>query len=74
MNWDDCKKEKVKKIRPDLERAKSMRVLAQKRLQSIGRRRVSDDAEFIVEDYYETMKELMTSLLYASGYNSYSHE
>jgi uncharacterized protein (UPF0332 family) len=74
MKWEECEKDKVKKIQPNLERAKSMRDLAVKRLRSIKRRRKTDDPEFIAEDYYETVKELITSLLFIRGYKSYSHE
>lgn len=74
MKWSDCLKQKVKEIKPDLERAKSMRQLAEKRLGEINKRRGNTPAEFIVEDYYETVKELITALLYAEGYKSYSHE
>ena len=51
-----------------------MRDLAVKRLGSIKRRRKTDDQEFIAEDYYETVKELITSLLFIRGYKSYSNE
>ena len=74
MKWEDCTKQKVKKIEPNKERAKSMRDLAQKRLESIKRRRTTDDPEFIIEDYYEAAKELITALLFIKGYKSYSHE
>ncbi|MBN2251969.1 MAG: HEPN domain-containing protein [Candidatus Altiarchaeota archaeon] len=74
MNWEECEKQKVKKIEPNPERAKSMRDLAQKRLESIKRRRKTDDPEFITEDYYESIKELVTALLFSKGYKSYSHE
>jgi uncharacterized protein (UPF0332 family) len=74
MRWEDCVKEKVKEVKPNLERAKSMRDLAVKRLESIRRRRGTDDPEFIVEDYYEAMKELITAMLFSRGFKSYSHE
>ncbi|MFH1055640.1 MAG: hypothetical protein V1744_06065 [Candidatus Altiarchaeota archaeon] len=74
MKWTDCMKEKVKAIRPDNERAKAMTELAVKRLNSIARRRQTEDPEFIVEDYYESIKELTTALLFSRGYKSYSHE
>ena len=74
MNWDECIKQKVKKTKPDPERAKSLKQLAEKRLYEIHKRRSDTYPEFIVEDYYETIKELITSLLYLEGYKSYSHE
>jgi uncharacterized protein (UPF0332 family) len=74
MNWDDCLKNKIKKIQPDTERAKSLTQIAQKRLESIKRRRQKEYPEFIVEEYYETIKELITALLLEKGYKSYSHE
>ncbi len=74
MKWEDCRKQKVKEIVPNKERAKSMRDLAVKRMESVKRRRETDAPEFILEDYYEIIKELITSLLFVKGFKSYSHE
>ena len=74
MKWKDCIGVKVKKIKPDLERAYSMLSLAERRLNSINRRRHIENSEFLVEDYYECIKELITSILFSKGYKSYSHE
>jgi uncharacterized protein (UPF0332 family) len=74
MDWEDCLKNKVKEIKPDPERAKSMKQLAERRMEEINKRRKTAYPEFIVEDYYETIKELITSVLYLHGFKSYSHE
>jgi len=74
VKWRECLKHKVKKIKPDRERAVSLQKLAAKRQKSIERRRNTEEPEFLIEDYYEVIKELITAILAVKGYKSYSHE
>lgn len=75
MNWDECLQEHVRQKRKDLEEAKALLALAEEREEFL--RQAPQPERFsrlIVEGYYETIKELITALLTADGYISYSHE
>lgn len=64
--------EEVFKITKDIERAKSLFDLAKDRLKIIEilpREKIYK----IVEEYYEVIKELLTSLMYIEGYKTLSH-
>lgn len=74
MKWDDCLEYKVKKVKENPEQAKALFELANKRLESINKRRKDEYAQFLIESYYEVIKELISSLLSIHGYKSYSHE
>jgi hypothetical protein len=74
MKWDDCLEYKVKKVKENSEQAKALFELAKKRLNSIKKRRKDEYPQFLIESYYETIKELISALLSIHGYKSYSHE
>jgi uncharacterized protein (UPF0332 family) len=74
MKWDDCLEYKIKKVKENPEQAKALFELANKRLESINKRRKDEYAQFLIESYYEVIKELISSLLSIHGYKSYSHE
>jgi len=74
MRWEDCLEYKVKKIKENPEQAKALFQLANRRLKSIEKRRKDEYPQLLIESYYEAIKELISSLLAASGYKSYSHE
>ena len=74
MRWDDCLDYKVKKVKENPEQAKALYELALKRLESINKRIKDEYPQFLIESYYETIKELISSLLSIHGYKSYSHE
>lgn len=74
MKWDDCLDYKVKKVKENSEQAKALFELAKKRLESINKRRKDEYPQFLIESYYETIKELISALLAIHGYKSYSHE
>lgn len=73
MDWEECRKRHVKEIKPNEERARSLRDTAERRLEFIRKSRNKGGAEFIAENYYETAKELITSLMFIKGFKSYSH-
>lgn len=74
MRWDDCLDYKVKKVKENPEQAKSLYELALKRIKSINKRKNDEYSQFLIESYYETIKELVSSLLSIHGLKSYSHE
>jgi uncharacterized protein (UPF0332 family) len=74
MRWDDCLDYKVKKVKENPEQAKDLLELAKRRLESIRKRRKDEYPQFLIESYYETIKELISALLAIHGYKSYSHE
>lgn len=72
MNFDDCiKKGLVKKTAENKAISSSLVKLANIRLEDIGK---FSSTTLKVESYYEVIKELITALLAADGYKSYSHE
>jgi len=75
MNWRDCvDHNKVKQVRKNPEQANSLLELANKRFESIEKRKDYEYPQLLLEDYYETIKELVSALLTIHGYKSYSHE
>lgn len=74
MRWDDCLEYKVKKVKENPEQAKAILELAKRRLESTKKRRKDEYPQFLIESYYEVIKELISSLLAIHGYKSYSHE
>ena len=74
MKWEDCLEYKVKKVKENPEQAKALSQLAKKRLESINKRKEDEYPQFLIESYYEVIKELISSLLAYHGYKSYSHE
>ena len=74
MRWDECLEYKVKKVKENPDQAKALFQLATKRLKSIERRREDEFPQFLLESYYEAIKEFICALLALHGYKSYSHE
>ena len=74
MDWGECLEGDVKKKRPDFEEAKSLLLMAEKREAYISTKDKMEFASLVIEDYYEIIKELITAILSADGYKSYSHE
>lgn len=74
MRWDECLTYKVKKVQKNPEQARLLLQLAQKRVESIKKRRDEEFPPFLLEFYYEAIKELLCALLAIHGYKSYSHE
>ncbi len=75
MDWEDCvKRNSVKQVQRNPEQANSLFALAKKRLESIDKRKDYEYPQLLLEDYYETIRELISALLSLHGYKSYSHE
>lgn len=73
MDWEKCKERNIKEVKPNKEKAKSLLKMAEKRLEFVEENKSKNKSEFIVENYYEVIKELITSLLSLKGYKSYNH-
>lgn len=71
MNWNECKKKHVRKVSVDEFQIKSLKNKAIKRLK---RARNSKDIDFVVEDYYEVIKELLVCLMLSHGLRSKNHQ
>jgi len=75
MDWKECVNyNKVKRVQKNPEQANSLLELAKRRFESIEKRKDYDYPQLLLEDYYETIKELISALLTIHGYKSYSHE
>lgn len=71
--WD-ATSEKVSKIKPDKEKAKSLLQIIQLREKNIGTMKADEFATLVVEGYYEIIKELITALMSIDGWKTVSHE
>jgi hypothetical protein len=75
MSWGVCLKEHIKSIYPDAEKARALLKMAALRNEFWSN--LKFDAKYtsiVVEGYYETIKELLTALLYLEGLKSDNHE
>ncbi len=71
MSWGKCKREFVRKITPDVEMIESLKEKSTRRSE---RARQGTDTDFIVEDYYEAINELLIAYLLKNGYRSKNHQ
>ena len=71
--WDEHS-EKVSRIRPDKEKAKSLLKIVELREKDLGPKDKGEFATLIVEGYYEIIKELITAIMSIDGYKTVSHE
>ncbi|MFQ6061130.1 MAG: hypothetical protein ACE5KV_07555 [Thermoplasmata archaeon] len=64
MDWTECiDRGKVKEVRKNPEQARSLVEPAKKRLESIEKRKDYEYPQLLIEDYYETIKELLSALI-----------
>jgi uncharacterized protein (UPF0332 family) len=72
-NWDDCLFNKsTKKTTPDLKRAKSLIETANERI-SLIKEINEKNSNFVFEDYYTSMLEILQAKLFLEGYNVLNH-
>ena len=71
--WDEHS-EKVSRIRPDKEKAKSLLKIVELREKDLKSKDKKEFATLIVEGYYEIIKELITGIMSIDGYKTISHE
>jgi len=75
MNWDECKKDFIRKVEIDLERIESLIKRANQRLKRAESTKISlDNVSFVVEDYYEIIKELLVAYLLKEGLRAKNHQ
>jgi len=75
MNWNLCEKEFIRIVKRDERRVKSIIDRALIRLKIVEGIKVSEDSiSFIVEGYYEVIKELLVAYLLSNGLRSKNHQ
>lgn len=72
-NWEDClTNNSVRKISPDTERAKSLKETAKERINLI--KQINEkNCNFVFEDYYTSLIELIQAQTFEKGYNILNH-
>ena len=73
LPWDETS-EKVSKIRPDSEKAKSLLKMTALHERRAKMTQLPDMATLVVEEYYEIVKELITAIMSCDGWKTTSHE
>jgi hypothetical protein len=75
MNWKECEKGFIRKVEVDLNRIDSIMTKALQRLKRARDTEIKpDNVSFVVEDYYEVIKELLISYLLKNGLRSKNHQ
>ena len=75
MDWSYCERNHVKKIEVDVSKARSMIEVAGNRVKFLKSVNVDEgNVSFVVEGYYEAMKELLSALFFAKGLKSANHQ
>lgn len=75
MQWSKCETEFIVKVTPDGERIASIIEMAMNRKNFIEQNQeTKDNTSFIVEGYYEIIKELLVALLLQNGLKSKNHQ
>lgn len=75
MDWNYCKEKFIRHVEIDPERISSILETAELRLKYLKNNSVNkENVSFIVEGYYEIIKELLTSLLLSKGLRSKNHQ
>ena len=72
-NWNDCLANKsVKTITPDINRAESLLETAKERI-SLIKEVNKKNCNFVFEDYYTSLLELLQAITFKKGYNILNH-
>ncbi|NQU78426.1 hypothetical protein HQ545_01525 [Candidatus Woesearchaeota archaeon] len=75
MDWSKCEKEFIRKVTPDQEKICSIVEMAMSRLEFVKSHTATEkNVYFIVEGYYEILKELLVALLLKNGLKSRNHQ
>lgn len=75
MDWNECKDKFIKDVEIDPGKIDSLRETAESRLNFFKNITVNEDnVSFIIEGYYEIIKELLTALLLSNGLRSKNHQ
>lgn len=75
MSWRECEGGFIRKVEADEERIKSVVKKAIQRLKRARDTKVSlENVSFVVEDYYEVIKELLIAYMLKNGLRSKNHQ
>jgi len=75
MDWSLCERDFIRKVDIDTERINSIKVKALQRLKRARKTKVDlENVSFVVEDYYEVIKELLIAYLLKNGLRSKNHQ
>ena len=75
MDWNQCEREFIRHVEPDIEQIRSILAKSRQRLKRARETKVTEESiSFIVEDYYEVMKEFLIAYLLKSGLRSKNHQ
>ena len=75
MGWNKCEKEFIYHVEVDIERIKSITSIAENRISTISSLKEDEKSiPFMVEGYYEAIKELLVVYLLANGLRSKNHQ
>ena len=75
MSWDKCRKKFIRKVSIDEERIKSIVEKAMQRLDRARNTKATEkNVSFVVEDYYEVIKELLIAYLLKDGFRAKNHQ
>ncbi|MBU0457380.1 MAG: hypothetical protein ABH824_07550 [Nanoarchaeota archaeon] len=75
MDWSVCKESFIRQVYEDPERIKSIIKQANQRLKRVNNTEISEETvSFIIEDYYEVIKELLIAYLLKDGMRSKNHQ
>lgn len=75
MNWNECERTFIRNVKIDKERIISITKKAMLRLDRARKTEISfENVSFVVEDYYEVIKELLTAYLLKHGLRSKNHQ
>jgi len=75
MNWKECELTFIRRVEIDVARRDSIIEKAFMRLKRARETKINEETvSFVVEDYYEVIKELLTAYLLNSGMRSKNHQ
>lgn len=74
MSWKLCEKCFLKRVEKDDWRVDTIIKMAKLRLEKIKMYRAIDEVSFIVEDYYEVIKELLVAYMLRGGLRARNHQ
>lgn len=73
-NWEDCiSSQNAIRMSPDKEKAKSLIEIAEERIKFTAQKMTENNANFLFEDYYSSIIELIHSITILSGYKISNH-
>jgi uncharacterized protein (UPF0332 family) len=75
MDWMECEEKYIRKVQIDKNKIKSIIKAAEKRQIIIDKIGIDKETvSFVVENYYEIIKELLVALLLSNGIKSSNHQ